>query len=322
MNQHDVVIIGGGAAGLSAALVLSRARRTVLVVDAGIPRNAPATHLHGYLSRDGIPPADLLAAGRNEVTGYGGEITDGTVTDVVRHRDESTVFLSGGRRIAARRVLVTTGLRDELPGIPGLRDRWARDVLHCPYCHGHEVSDRRLGVIGGTPGAVRYAQIVRQWTPDLTYFTSPDTLTAVDRTQLLARNIGVVEGTIDQLAIDDEDELRGVQMRDGCVIPVDALFVPPRFVPNNALLIGIGCHVDTDGWVTVDTTGRTSVPGVWAAGNIVDPRAQVITAAGAGSAAAIAINADLVEEDVRNAVRDLDHGFALTATPNSHQESA
>ena len=235
---------------------------------------------------------------------------------------EATVLLSGGQRISARRVLVTTGLRDELPGTPGLRDRWARDVLHCPYCHGHEVRDRRLGVIGGTPGAVRYAQIVRQWTHDLTYFTSTDTLTAADRTQLLARNIAVVEGTINQLVINDEDELRGVQMRDGCVIPVDALFVPPRFVPNSALLVGLGCNVDTDGWVTVDTTGRTSVPGVWAAGNIVDPRAQVITAAGAGSAAAIAINADLVEEDVRNAVRDLDHGFALTATPNSHQESA
>ena len=321
MNQYDVVVIGGGAAGLSAALVLSRARRKVLVVDAGSPRNAPAAHMNGYLSRDGMPPADLLATGRKEVTGYGGEIMDGTVTDVVRGGDGFTI-LSGGQRISGRRVLVTTGLRDELPDIPGLGDRWARDVLHCPYCHGHEVSDRRLGVIGGTPGAVRYAQIVRQWTRDLTYFTSTETLSAVDRAQLHARNIDVIEGIINQLVTDDEDELRGVQMRDGCVIPVDALFVPPSFVPNSALLVGLGCDVDTDGWVTVDTTGRTSVPGVWAAGNIVDPRAQVITAAGAGSAAAIAINADLVEEDVRNAVRDLDHGLALTATPNSHQESA
>ena len=322
MNQHDVIIIGGGAAGLSAALVLSRARRTVLVVDAGNPRNAPAAHMHGYLSRDGMRPTDLLATGREEVTSYGGEIADGVVTDVVIDGVGFTILLSGGERISARRVLVTTGLRDELPGTPGLRDRWARDVLHCPYCHGHEVRDRRLGVIGGTPGAVRYAQIVRQWTHDLIYFTSTDTLTAADRTQLHARNIAVVEGTINQLVINDEDELRGVQMRDGCVIPVDALFVPPRFVPNSALLGGLGCDVDTDGWVSVDPSGRTSVPGVWAAGNIVDPRAQVITAAGAGSAAAIAINADLVEEDVRNAVRDLDHGFALTATPNSHQESA
>jgi len=264
----------------------------------------------------------MLAAGRKEVTSYGGEIADGIVTDIVPDGSGFTILLSSGQRISARRVLVTTGLRDELPDIPGLRDRWARDVLHCPYCHGHEVRNRRLGVIGGTPGAVRYAQIVRQWTNDLTYFTPTDTLTTADRAQLLARNIGVVEGTINQLVIDDQDELRGVQMRDGCVIPVDALFVPPRFVPNNNLLIGLGCDVHTDGWAAVDTTGRTSVPGVWAAGNIVDPRAQVITAAGAGSAAAIAINADLVEEDVRNAVRDLDHGFALTATPNSHQESA
>ncbi|MDX6215010.1 MAG: hypothetical protein QOG99_594 [Frankiales bacterium] len=323
MNRYHVVVIGGGAAGLSAALVLSRARRKVLVVDAGEPRNAPATHMHGYLSRDGIPPAELLATGRNEVKGYGGDIVPGTVTDLVPDgRSGFWVLLAGGERISARRLLVTTGMRDELPNIPGLRDRWAREVLHCPYCHGHEVRDRQLGVIGGTPGAVRYAQIVRQWTHDLVYFTPPDTLTAAERTELLSRAIGVVEGTIEQLVIDD-DHLRGVQMDDGCVIPRDALFVPPRFVPNNTLLVGLGCEVDADGWVTADATGRTSVPGVWAAGNVVNPRAQVITAAGAGSAAAIALNADLVDDDVRNAVRDLDHGFPPTPTANTYpKESA
>jgi thioredoxin reductase len=323
MSQYDVVVIGGGAAGLSAALVLSRARRAVLVVDAGAPRNAPATHLHGYLSRDGIPPAELLAAGRREVTSYGGDIVDGTVTDLAPDgRSRFWVLLAGGQRISARRLLVTTGLRDELPEIPGLRDRWARDVLHCPYCHGHEVRDRRLGVLGGTPGAVRYAQIVRQWTHGLVYFTPPDVLTAAERTQLLARTIGVVEGTIEQLVIDEADQLRGVQLHDGCVIPRDALFVPPRLVPNNILLVGLGVDVDTDGWVAVDNTGRTSIGGVWAAGNVVDPRAQVITAAGAGSAAAIALNADLVEDDVRNAVRDLDHGFLPRPTTNAHSKES
>jgi len=309
MSQYDVAIVGGGAAGLSAALVLSRARRAVLVIDAGAPRNAPAAHMHGYLSRDGLPPAELVAAGRREVTGYGGEIVEGTVTEVVPDGETRfTTILSGGRQISARRLLVTTGLRDGLPDIPGLRERWARDVLHCPYCHGYEVRDRPLGVLGGAPGAVRYAQIVRQWTHDLVYFTPPDLLTAAERTELEARAIGVVEGVIEQLVIDDADRLRGVQMHDGCVIARDALFVPPRFIPNNALLVGLGCDVDADGWVTTDPTGRTSVSGVWAAGNVVDPRAQVITAAGAGSAAAIALNADLVDEDVRNAVRDLDHG--------------
>jgi thioredoxin reductase len=309
MTHYDVAVIGGGAAGLSAALVLSRARRRVLVVDAGAPRNAPAAHMHGYLSRDGLPPGELLAAGRNEVESYGGDIVVGTTTGLVPGIGGGfCVLLADGQRISARRLLVTTGLRDELPDIPGLRERWARDVLHCPYCHGHEVRDRRLGVLGGTHGAVRYAQIVRQWTHDLVYFTPPDTLTTDERTQLAARAVGVVEGAVARLVVED-DRLRGVRMADGRIIRRDAMFVPPRFIPNKHLLVDLGCEVDGDGWVTADNHGRTSVPGVWAAGNLVDPRAQVITAAGQGSAAAIAINTDLVEDDVRRAVRDLDRSL-------------
>lgn len=314
MNSYDVVIVGGGAAGLSAALVLSRARRTVVVIDDGSPRNAPAAHMHGYLSRDGMPPAELLALGRDEVAGYGGTVVDGSVTDVVRDGSKGVwVLLASGRRIRARRLLVTTGLTDELPAVPGLADRWARDVLHCPYCHGHEVRDQQLGVIGGSPGSVRYAQIVRQWTHDLVYFTPPDLLTAAERAGLVARAIGLVEGTIEELVVDEDDRLRGVRMAEGAVVPRDALFVPPRFVPRSSLLANLGCTVDDDGWTTTNTTGRTSVPGVWAAGNVVDPRAQVITAAGAGSAAAIAINADLVDDDVRNAITSYHHGH--TAEP-------
>jgi thioredoxin reductase len=227
------------------------------VVDAGAPRNAPAAHMHGFLSRDGHPPGELLATGRNEVKGYGGEIVAGTVTDLVPDgRGGFRVHLADGRGFSARRLLVTTGLRDELPDVAGLRERWARDVLHCPYCHGHEVRDRRLGVLGGAPGAVRYAQIVRQWTDDLVYFTPPDALTPVERTELAARAVGVVEGAIEALVIDD-DQLRGVRMDDGRVVSRDVLFVPPRFVPNNDLLVGLGCAVDGAGWVTADSTKIT-----------------------------------------------------------------
>ena len=320
--QYDVVVVGGGAAGLSAALVLSRARRNVLIVDAGEPRNAPASHMHGYLSRDGLPPAELLATGRSEVKRYGGEIVTGTATDLVPAEPSGfRVRLADGQRICARRLLLTTGLRDELPDIPGLRGRWARDVLHCPYCHGHEVAHRPLGVLGGTPGAVLYAQIVRQWTHDLVYFTPPDTLTPTDRTQLAARAVSVVEGTIEQLVIAD-DQLRGVQLDDGRVVAGDALFVPPRFVPNNQLVAGLGCDVDGDGWVTTDHTGRTSVSGVWAAGNLVDPRAQVIAAAGTANAAAIGLNADLIAEDVERAVDDHAAGGVFTAAAEAHLAAA
>jgi thioredoxin reductase len=155
-NVHDVVVVGGGAAGLSAALVLGRARRRVAVIDAGAPRNAPAAHMHGYLSRDGMPPAHLLAAGRDEIARYGVEL----VTDqVVGIEPGFFVRLAGGRVLRARRILLTTGVRDELPDIAGARDRWGRDLLHCPYCHGWEVRDQPLGVLNTGPDSVQHAAV-------------------------------------------------------------------------------------------------------------------------------------------------------------------
>jgi thioredoxin reductase len=294
---------------LSAALVLSRARRNVVIVDGGQPRNAPAAHMQGFLSRDGMPPADLLTAGRAEVEGYGGIITSGVVQSLVNcGRTGFQALFDDGHRVAARRVLVATGLRDELPDIPGLRDRWAKDVLHCPYCHGWEVQDQRVGVVWNGPETLRYAQIVRQWTHDLVLFAPTDTLTNADRSQLVARAIGVVEGDIDRLVIEDE-ALQGVAMSDGRVIPRQALFVPPRFVPNHSLLTGVGADLDENGWVTTGPGGTTSLPGLWVAGNVANPRAQVITAAGEGSAAAIAINNDLVDADIRVAVDLFNRGF-------------
>jgi thioredoxin reductase len=315
MNQnptpYDVAIIGGGAAGLSAALVLSRARRRVLVVDAGAPRNAPATHMHGYLSRDGLAPSTLLTTGRDEVRKYGGKIVMGArVSDIEVRRPRSfRLQLSNGPTVLARRLLVATGLRDELPDIPGLQDRWARDVLHCPYCHGWEVRDERLGVLAdGSPESLRYAQIVRQWSPDVMLFVPPETLTPLQRTELDAREISFVEGSVEQVVV-DADRLVGVAVSGGQAVARDVLFVPPRFVPNNDLLVRLGCELNEGGWVVNDATGRTTVSGVWVAGNVSNPRAQVITAAGEGSAAAIALNADLVDEDVQVAVNTSTQGL-------------
>lgn len=303
LDEYDVIVIGGSAAGLSAALVLSRARRRVTVLDSGEPRNAPAAHMQGFLSRDGMPPRDLVAAGRAEVRQYGGHLVAGVVTDVHR-RDDARRFevrLASGATMTARRVLFATGLRDEIPDIPGVRDRWGRDLLHCPYCHGYEVRDQPLGVLGRGPETVQHALIIRQWSSDVVLFAHGGDLTASDRERLGACGIDVVDTPVAGFVVDD-DALTGVELQDGRVIARAAVFVRPRFVPNNDLLADLGCETNDDGWPVVDQTGATSVPGVWVAGNAANPRGQVITAAGEGSAAAIAINNDLVDEDVHEAV--------------------
>jgi thioredoxin reductase len=296
---HDVVIVGGGAAGLSAALVLGRARRRLAVVDAGAPRNAPAAHMQGFLSRDGMPPADLLAAGRAEVLGYDVELLDDRVIAI---EDGFVVRLAGGRQLQTRRVLIASGVRDELPDIPGVRERWGRDLLHCPYCHGWEVRDQPLGVLGTRPDAVEHALLVRQWSDDVVFFAHTLDLGPDEVGRLEVRGIGVVLGEVARLAV-EADRLTGVALRDGKVIARAAIFIRPVNVPHDdGLLAGLGCSLDQAGFPIVDPTGRTTTPGVWAAGNVVDPRLQVITSAGAGSAAAIAINADLVQDDVARAL--------------------
>jgi thioredoxin reductase len=296
---YDVVVVGGGAAGLSAALVLGRARRRVAVIDGGQPRNAPAAHMQGFLSRDGMSPAGLLAAGRVEVSGYGVELVD---DHVIAIDAGFIVHLAGGRMLNARRILVATGVRDELPDITGVRERWGRDLLHCPYCHGWEVRDQPVGVLGTVPGSVQHALLIGQWSGDVAFFVHTYDLTASEQAELEARGVQIVLGEVTRLTVED-DRLTGVELTDGRVVARTAVFIRPLNVPHaDGLLAGLGCDVDAAGFAIVDGTGRTSSVAVWAAGNVVDPRAQVITAAGAGSAAAIAINADLVNEDVRNAL--------------------
>ncbi len=301
MEQHsyDVVIVGGGAAGLSAALVLGRARRRVAVVDAGAPRNAPAAHMQGFLSRDGMPPAELLELGRHEVAGYGVALVAGAVSGI---EPGFVVHLEQGHALRARRVLLTTGVTDDLPAIAGVRERWGRDLLHCPYCHGWEVRDQPLGVLGTHPGAVQHAQLIRQWSDDVVLFAHTLSISGAERAALSARGVRVVDGEVASLVV-EADLLTGVALADGRVVPRAAVFIRPRSVPHpGSLLDGLGIEVDAEGFAVVDRDGRTSTPGVWAAGNLVDPRAPVIAAAGAAATAAMAINADLVADDVERAL--------------------
>ncbi|WP_073385402.1 NAD(P)/FAD-dependent oxidoreductase [Jatrophihabitans endophyticus] len=323
-TSFDVVVIGGGAAGLSGAVTLGRSRRRTLLVDAGAQRNRPAGGIHNLVTRDGMTPADFVAAGRAEVERYGGVVRDGTVTGVERSDAgfRVTVDDDAAATVTARRLLVTTGLVDELPDVPGLSERWGRDVIHCPYCHGYEFRDRRIGVLSTGPMTAHAALLFGQLSADVVVLahTGPQ-LEDADAARLRALGVRVVPGRVEGLVVAG-DRLCGVRLTDGTVVERDALAVAPRAVSRATLLgdlglttaphplgAALGEHVPT-----VDPTGRTRVDGVWVAGNVSDLMAQVVTAAGQGVMAAAAINADL-------ALADADAAAATVAATTSHRHS-
>ena len=299
MTTHDVIIIGAGAAGLSAGLVLARAQLDVVLVDSGAPRNAPADSMHGFISRDGMPPLDFLAAGRAEVSGYGTTLLSGFATSIERRADLFTVSLDGST-LEARAVLVATGLGDDLPALPGVAERWGKSLQHCPYCHGFEVLGSKVVVAAGpnAAGTIHRAGLLRRYTPDLTVITDGVELDAADRATLDRLGVKVVDGSIVGFE-GPGTALEQVRLADGTAIDAETAFIAAPQRPHDQLLRGLGCDIHpTSGFVTVNEFGQTSVDGVWAAGNVVTPNALVITAAGAGAVAATVISGWLLAKDL------------------------
>ena len=331
MNDHashaierhcDVAVIGGSAAGLAAALQLGRQRRSVIVVDAGEPRNAPAAHMHGYLGREGVAPSALTAVGRQEVRSYGVEVLERRVHRVARTQDERfRVELIGGHTIVARRVLAATGLLDELPDIEGLAERWGRDVIHCPFCHGFEVRDRRIVQIVMHPMGLHTAELFRQLSARLTILIHDDV--AVESSELdllMAAGVNIVHGQVSRIVTDEGGQLAAVELADGERIDADAVVVSPRFKaraePFAPLGLRTAMHPSGLGDVVeTDATGATTVPGLYAAGNVTDPSQQVFHAAANGSRVGAMISFALAHEDIRTAARpasneaDWDHRY-------------
>ncbi|GAB5079337.1 NAD(P)/FAD-dependent oxidoreductase [Arthrobacter sp. AD-310] len=303
----DVAVIGGGPAGLSAGVALARALRSVLVIDAGGQRNLRTEGVHGFLSREGMSPQDLVAAGHTELAQYGGSFERGFVTGAAGESGNFILTLAGGSTRRARRLLIATGITDELPGIPGLKERWGRDVLYCPYCHGWEIRGQRIGVLASDARSVPEALTFRQWSPHMALLLDGGMkLRADEREQLQARGISVVEGAVRRLDVRD-DKLAGVVLDDGSYFPLDVLAVSPAATSKATMLQRLGLEPSglTEGegsCLQADESGLTACPGVWAAGNATDVSAQVMTAAAAGLRAAAAINADLVLTDTRRAV--------------------
>ena len=306
---HEVIIIGGGAAGLSAALMLGRARRRVVVVDSLEPRNRFAATMHGVLGHDGLPPDELLRRGRAEVQGYGVEIVDAAVDRVDLVDGGVLAILEDGRTLRARVVIVATGLVDDLSAIPGVAQRWGSRVLHCPYCHGWEVQDQRFGVVMTSPMSMHQALLVRQWTDRVVAFTAGAGELGGDALrQLQARGITVVGSPV--LAVDGDDTAPlAVHTADGGITEVDVIFTGGVLRPREHAVAHLElARTDTPvgSVIAADAMGATSDPRVWLAGNIANPMATVTVAMAAGSTAGAAVNASLVMAETAAAVGALD----------------
>lgn len=299
-EQWDVLVVGGGVAGLSAALLLGRARRRVLVLDAGSPRNRFAAHMHGVLGNEGADPAELIRRGRAEAAGYGVEFRDGEVARLDETGGGIAATLVGGGTVPARAVVVASGLSDELPDVPGLAEWWGTRVLHCPYCHGWEVRDRHLGVLATSPLGLHQAELIRQWSDRVTVFTAGlGVLDEVTERRLRSRGLSLVTAPVVAVSGDDTE---GLVMRtgDGAEVEVDAIFTAGTPRPHDDFLAHLGLErADTPfgSFLAVDAMGRTSSDQIWAVGNVVNPGANVPMSIGAGAATGGAVNAALVTRD-------------------------
>ncbi|PWC06750.1 NAD(P)/FAD-dependent oxidoreductase [Mycetocola zhujimingii] len=317
-NEHwDVIIIGGGTAGLSAALILARARRRVLVFDAQEPRNRFAPHMHGVLSRDGYSPLDLVADGYREVRAVDGVIENARVIQTRATPEGFELITDTGVRATARRLIVATGTRDELPDIPGLSEQWGRGVVACPYCDGYEATGRAIGVLASSVMGLHKAHMLRSYSSDVTVFTAlvgpiPDT----DLRVLQQRGIRLEDRPVTHV-VTEGSTMTGLALADGTVAPLDVVFAEPRPIALDEPLRQLGAErTDTPfgPWTAVDAFGKTSVQGVWAVGNSANPGALVPIAAGAGATAALAINGELVAEDVAAATERV---TTITSHPSS-----
>jgi thioredoxin reductase/SAM-dependent methyltransferase len=315
IERHcDVAVIGGSAAGLAAALQLARQRRSVIVVDDGAPRNAPAAHMHGYLGREGAPPSELTAVGRDEVRGYGGEVLTGRALAV--HRIEGGPFrieVAGGHALVAGRVLAATGLIDELPDIEGIADHWGRDVVHCPFCHGFEVRDQRIVQIVTHPMGLHPTPLFRHLTNRFTIVVHDPS--GVDGDALdapAAAGTDIVRVPARRIVTGENGRVAGVELADGRTLDADAVVVVPRFRARADAFAPAGLRTTPHPTglgevVEVDLTGQTGVPDIYAAGNVTDPSMQVLHAAAHGSRVGAMIAFALADDDLRVATRPSGH---------------
>lgn len=293
--SFDVIVVGGSFAGLAAALQLARARRKVLVVDAGMPRNRFAAHSHGFLGHDGKAPAQILSESIDQLLRYPSmSLRQGMATAAAPAGDGFRLTLDDGATVDGQRLILALGVRDELPAMPGLAERWGQTVVHCPYCHGYEL-EGPLGVLGTHPNSAHQALLVPDWGPTTLFTQGTLAVNEAEETQLANRGVRIERQPVVEL-LGEAPRLDGVRLADGRIEPVHGLFVAPRTSVSSPLAMQLGCAFE-DGpmgsIIGVDGMQQTSIPGVFAAGDAATHFTNATRAAAAGVMAGVAAHRSL-----------------------------
>jgi thioredoxin reductase len=295
--RHDAIVIGGSFAGLSAAMYIARARRSVCVVDAGFPRNRFAAHSHGFFAQDGSEPGAMLATARSQVAAYPtASFVEGEAVGAAREADGFSVELASGEVLESRRLVLAFGISDELPAIPGIAERWGSSVLHCPYCHGYEFSGQRLGVLKLSPMSLHQAMLIAEWGPTTLYLNGDPGPDEAALAELRERGVVIEPAAVSALH-GDGTRLSAIELADGRMSAVDALYVGPRTRLNSEIARQLGCELDEGTWgpvIRTDEQRMTTVPGVYAAGDVTRSAHNATWASADGVTAGLALHRSLV----------------------------